>query len=101
VNINDHRDAIAQALHDADMNGCTDSWPCDIAAYYHNRADALLASPALARLLAAARDEARGEALREARDVLYRGEGPDLVADSDIVYGEWLGNRADQIGGAA
>jgi hypothetical protein len=40
---------------------------------------------------------AQAEALEGLRDALYRGEGPDLSADSDIVYGEWIGNRADQI----
>ena len=61
MNINDHRDEIAQAIcadlgcinYDKDVaGGCTS---CD------EVADLLLASPALARLLAAARDEARGE----------------------------------------
>jgi len=66
VNINDHRDEIAAAIC-ADLpcinydkgvaGGCTS---CDEATNH------LLASPALARLLAAARDEARGEALRDA-----------------------------------
>lgn len=45
--------------------------------------------------------EQKAEALREARDDLYAGYGPDLSADSDIVYGEWLGNRADRIGGGS
>jgi hypothetical protein len=40
-------------------------------------------------------------ALESARDALYRGEGPDVVADSDIVYGEWLGNRADLLAARA
>lgn len=43
----------------------------------------------------------KAEALRDARDALYRGEGPDLVCDSDVVYGEWLSNRADAIHGAS
>ena len=47
--------------------------------------------------LAAREAAARAEALYEARDALYRGEGPDMFEDSDIVYGEWLGNRADSI----
>jgi hypothetical protein len=38
----------------------------------------------------------KAEALYEARDALYRGEGPDMFQDSDIVYGEWLSNRADR-----
>lgn len=41
----------------------------------------------------------RAEALRDARDALYAGEGPDLVVDADIVYGEWVGNRADRVEG--
>jgi hypothetical protein len=45
--------------------------------------------------------EARAEALYAARDALYRGEGPDMFEDSDIVYGEWLSNRADAIDGAS
>lgn len=42
--------------------------------------------------------EAESQALYDARDALYRGEGPDAYADADIQYGEWLGNRGDQIG---
>lgn len=43
----------------------------------------------------------RAETLRDARDALYRGEGPDLYQDADIVYGEWLSNRACQIEAAS
>jgi hypothetical protein len=49
------------------------------------------------RELRARFDEAQREALYAARDALYRGEGPDMFEDSDIVYGEWLSNRADAI----
>lgn len=52
---------------------------------------------ALLPVVAEIEAEARAGALRDARDDLYAGYGPDFAADSDIVYGEWLGNRADSI----
>jgi len=56
VNINEHRDDLAEWFRDFHTNG--DDYDFEV---WQRDADLLLASPALARLLAAARDEARGE----------------------------------------
>ena len=69
--------ALMQAAHRADATGCS----CEAV---FDTAEQVIR-------------ERTAQALYEARDALYRGEGPDAYADADILYGEWLGNRADRL----
>ncbi len=95
------RDEIARVLtehreyYDRDCGeheGCECGWesdlPVDEARDAHRAHVVEQLEPLLARV--------RAEALREAADALFDGMGPDMVADSDMVYGEWLLARANQ-----